>query len=162
GLVPYLQNLLGTLFERWPEHEVMLFCTPDNDKLFHSLPGHVRALRLPNTSYFPMLDAHASHLGIDVLFRTYPHPAELIFPLDRQGGLIPDVQHQQFPDFFPAETLRGRSIAFARALAGAGAVVTLSDHGRQALLLHPETRTEVVVISPALTVEEAQDDLTAE
>ena len=164
GLVPFLRGLLDALLRLGPEHELILFCIEGNERLFDSLPGTAHVLPLPPASYFLLLDAHASHLRLDVLFRSYPLVAELMFPLARQVVLIPDIQHEHFPEFFNAETLQGRSAAFAEALRDAGAVVTLSEHARQTLLAHPECRTEVLVTSPALSTDEGEPgaELTAE
>jgi glycosyltransferase involved in cell wall biosynthesis len=150
GLVPLLQGLFQALFAGWPEHEVVLFCTPTNHGLFPAVPPHVQVLRLPPASYFPLLDVHASHLRLDVLVRSYPFSAGLAFPMARQVVLIPDLQHEFFPDFFPADVLRGRRAAFAEALGEAGAVGTLSEHARRTLLDHaPARRPDLFLVSPA-------------
>src|SRR4051812_24396786 len=84
GLVPHVKGVLEALFRDWPEHEVTLFCLPGNERLFGSLPPQVQLLRLPQACYFALVDAQASALRLDVLFRTYPHAVELAFPLHRQ------------------------------------------------------------------------------
>ncbi|MBI1915718.1 MAG: glycosyltransferase [Planctomycetes bacterium] len=155
GLVPLLQGVLEALFAGWPEHEVVLFGTPDNEHLFPTLPSQVCRLTLPPTaSFFPLLDVHACHLGLDVLVCSYPFEAELTFPRARQVVVIPDCQHEFFPDFFSLEMLRERCRSFAKAREGAGAIATLSEHARQTLLNHPSARCrDVFIMSPALWAE---------
>jgi glycosyltransferase involved in cell wall biosynthesis len=149
GLVPLLQGLVGALFVGWPEHEVVLFCTPTNHGLFPAAPPHVHLLQLPLVSYFPLLDVHASHLRLDVLIRSYPFCAGLTFPMARQVVLIPDLQHEFLPGCFPDDVLRGRRAAFAEALGEAGAVATLSEHARRTLHDHaPARHPDVFLVSP--------------
>src|SRR2546421_549973 len=113
GLVPLLEGVLDALFAGWPEHEVVLFYKADGQPLLPHTPSQVRALHLPAGLYFPLLDVYASQLGLDVLFRTYPHDAELTFPTERQIVLIPDLQHEYYPEFFTQEVLQGRRAGFA-------------------------------------------------
>jgi glycosyltransferase involved in cell wall biosynthesis len=154
GLVPLLQGVLEALFAGWPEHEVVLFCTPENQRLFPTVPPHVQRLVLPRELYLPLLDAQAAFLGLDVLLSSYPMDLEFAFPESRRVVLIPDCQHEYFPEFFTAEVLRARRRAFARALRNAGAIATLSEHARQTLRDHPETRcSDIFLLPPALRTE---------
>jgi glycosyltransferase involved in cell wall biosynthesis len=150
GLTPFIQGFLGALFAGWAEHEFVLFCTGDNEDLFRPAPPNVRILRPPLESFFGVLDVCAAQLRLDVLFRSYPLDVELAFPAGRQVVLIPDIQHEFFPEFFSADALRERRASFARALRESGAVATLSEHARRTLLDHPAARCEVFVTSPAL------------
>jgi glycosyltransferase involved in cell wall biosynthesis len=155
GLVPLIQGVLDALFTGWPEHEVVLFGTPANEGLLPALPARIHRLTLPATgNFFPLLDAQASLLCLDVLVCTYPFEFELTFPRARQVVVIPDIQHEYFPDFFAPETLRGRRASFAKVLRGSGAIATISEHARQTLLNHPEARCrDVFIMSPALRTE---------
>jgi glycosyltransferase involved in cell wall biosynthesis len=154
-LVPLLQGVLEALFAGWPELEVVLFGTPDNEGLFPTRPAQVSWLTLPRAaSFFPLLDVHACNLRLDVLLCSYPFEAELAFPRARQIVVIPDCQHESFPDFFSPEALRGRCNSFARAREGAGAIATLSEHARQTVLNHSSARCrDVFLMSPALCSE---------
>lgn len=154
GIVPYLQGVLGALFAGWPQHEVVVFGTPGNDRLFPNLPAHVQRLTLDAGYYYPLLGVSAAALRIDVLISGYPSEAEVEFPPSRRVIVVPDCQHEYYPEFFDAETLRSRRCAFAKALREAGAIATLSEHARRTILEHPESRcAEVVVSSPALPAE---------
>ena len=155
GMFPLVEGLLEALFAGWPEHEVALFCTPLNEGLLAPTPPQVRRFVLPREdSYFPLLGAYASQLGLDVLLCTYPCERETGFPLSRQVTLVPDCQHEFFPEFFPGEALEGRRRSFARVLAGGGAIGTLSEHARRTLREHPACRCDdIFLVSPALRTE---------
>ena len=151
GIVPLLQGVLEALFDGWPGHEVVLFCTPANEGLFPAVPDHVHRLVLPREGYFALLDVHASHLRLDVLLRSYPYDVDFFFPPSRQVVLIPDLQHEFFPEFFDPETLRIRRASFDRALGESAAVATLTEHSRRTLLDHPATHcNDIFLMSPAL------------
>jgi glycosyltransferase involved in cell wall biosynthesis len=155
GMFPLVEGLLEALFAGWPEHEVALFCTPLNEGMLAPAPAQVRRFVLPrDDSYFPLLGAYASRLGLDVLLSTYPCERETGLPLSRQVTLVPDCQHEFFPDFFPGEALEGRRRSFARVLAGGGAIGTLSEHARRTLRDHPACRCDdIFLVSPALRTE---------
>jgi glycosyltransferase involved in cell wall biosynthesis len=155
GLTPLVQGVLEALFAGWPEHEYVLFCTPENERLFDSVPTYAQILTSPKAIYFPFVDLCAAHLGINVLLRSYPCPVDLEFPMARQVVLIPDLQHEFFPEFFAPDVLSSRRAGFAQALASAGAIATLSAHGRQTLLAHPSAAPglDIFLMPPALRCE---------
>jgi glycosyltransferase involved in cell wall biosynthesis len=168
GMFPLVEGLLESLVAGWPEHELVLFCTPRNERLLAAAGCQVRRFVLPGDAdgYYPLLGAYACRLGLDVLVSTYPYEFETGFPLSRQVALIPDCQHEYFPEFFPEEALARRRRSFARVLGGAGAVGTLSQHARRALRAQPACRCDdLFLVSPALRVEREHPtlaDLTAE
>jgi glycosyltransferase involved in cell wall biosynthesis len=156
GMVPLIKGVLEALITGWPEHEIVLFGTPANEGLFSNLPSHVHRLTLPvdGNLFFPLLDVQASVLQLDVLMSTYPFEPELTFPRARQLVVIPDIQHDFFPEFFTPEALRARRAAFAKVLQGSGAIATISEHARQTLLNHPAARCrDIFIMSPALRTE---------
>ena len=165
GLVPLVQGVLVTLFTEWPEHDVVLFCTPTNRRLFAPIPAHVHVFELPVEHYFALLDVCAAALCLDVLFCSYPFDEELMFPLARRVVLIPDLQHEFYPEFFSSEVLQKRRCGFAKVLSEAGAIATLSEHSRGTLRDHADTRCEdIFLLAPALRQEwppSAEEALTA-
>jgi glycosyltransferase involved in cell wall biosynthesis len=152
GLTPLVQGVLEALFAGWPEHTYVLFCTPENERLFDSAANDTQILTLPKAIYFPFLDVCGAHFGIDVLLRSYPSPFDLEFPMERQIVIIPDLQHEFFPEFFAPEVLTNRRAGFAQALASAGAIATLSAHARQTLKAHPSSAPglDIFLMPPAL------------
>jgi glycosyltransferase involved in cell wall biosynthesis len=163
GIALLLQGLLETLFPLYPEHEFVVLTTVFNRALLRRPPGNVVVRTLPLDSYHTSLDAVCAETGIDVLFRGYPLEQELAFPLGRQIFLIPDVQHEAYPQFFSAEQLRQRHAAFGRAVQSAGAIGTISEFARQTLLaLEGGASQDIFLMSPGLPDESAvlaADDL---
>ncbi len=153
GITILIKSLLETLFALHPEHEYYVFATLFNRGLLERLPAHGEILTLPTASYFADMDRLAIEKNIDVLFRSYPHPHRFDFPLAQQVFLIPDIQHEYFPEFFEAPILNDRRIAFTQALTEAGAIGTISEFARQTLQEQPCTLCQdIFLISPALPV----------
>jgi glycosyltransferase involved in cell wall biosynthesis len=154
GLVPLLKGVLDSLFNGWPDCQVTLFGTSANRNLFSKLPAHVRSLTLPRDGFFPLLDVYAGYFQLDVLLRSYPGRSDIVFPMQRQIVLIPDLQHEFFPEFFATEVLVNRRACFATALQEAGAIGTISNHARQTVLNHSDNRcSDVFLMPPALRSE---------
>ncbi|MCI0683665.1 MAG: glycosyltransferase family 4 protein [Gemmataceae bacterium] len=167
GIAPLLQGVVAALLRHWPEHDVTLFCTPTNRQLFDGGRGAVHVWELPPSWCFELLDAHANCLNLDVLLRSYPCDRAMSFPHARQIVLIPDLQHEYFPEFFAAATLAQRRAGFRHALANAGAVATLTEHSRQTLRQHapraPGHEPDIFLMPPALRAagrSASEDDLT--
>ncbi len=158
GITILIKGLLETLFALHPEHEYFVFVTLFNRGILERLPVRGEILTLPTATYFADVDRLAVAKDIDVLFRSYPHPHRLDFPLARQVFLIPDIQHEYFPEFFDAPTLSDRRTAFTQTLAEGGAIGTISEFARQTLQEQPCTRCQdIFLISPALPVASTDD-----
>ncbi|HSE96596.1 MAG TPA: glycosyltransferase, partial [Methylomirabilota bacterium] len=157
GLSLAIKGLLDTLFARHPEHHYVLFGTIFNASLFDRAPDHVEVHTVPPTKWFYFtVDRLARERELDVLIRSFPTLDRMRFPLRRQIFVIPDLQHELFPEFFAPDVLADRRASFRRALAGAGAIATISEHSRQTLLQHPEAHgRDVFLMTPALQPEYA-------
>ncbi len=150
GIAPLLSGVLGALFARHPEHQFQVFCTVFNRHMFAAVPANVRVRSLPCRDFNAELDGLLRRESVDVLFRGYPQEA-LDFPAFRQVVFIPDTQHEVHPEFFTAEELRARRRHFNHDLARAGAIGTLTEHARRAILEHKWTRCrDIFLMSPAL------------
>jgi glycosyltransferase involved in cell wall biosynthesis len=148
-----VKGVCEQMFALYPEHQFLVFCTPFNRGELDYEAAHVRYFSLRASTYFPDLDRMAAEEGIDVLFRMYPMDDTLEFPLRKQVFLIPDNQHETFPEFFHPEDLRRRRVAFSRALGEAGAIGTISEFARKTLVDFPDTRcTDVFLMEPSLQV----------
>ena len=153
GISQQVKGICEHLFALHPEHHYFVFSTPFNRSLLDYEAAHVRFFSLTIPDYFEEVDRIATEKNIHVLFRTYPMEDNLQFPLCRQIFLIPDIQHEIYPEFFSAEALHTRRIAFARALSNAGAIGTISEFSRKALTDFPDTRCpDVFLMPPALQV----------
>jgi glycosyltransferase involved in cell wall biosynthesis len=153
GISQLVKGVCEHAFAAYPEHEFLVFCTAFNRGELEYEGAHVRYFSSNTYAYFSELDRLATEEGIDVLFRMYPMDDPLVFPLEKQIFLIPDNQHETFPEFFHPEDLRRRRIGFARALGQAGAIGTISEFARDTLLAFPETRCDdIFLMPPALQV----------
>jgi glycosyltransferase involved in cell wall biosynthesis len=153
GIVPLLQGVLTALFDQHPDCIYDLYCTVVNQGLFSSVPSSVRLHELPQSQpdYYARLDHVCMESRPDVLFRSYPLDIALGYPSLRQIVLIPDMQHDYFPEFFDPYVLQVRRNSFHRALAESGAIATISEHARATILAHPSTNTrDVFLMPPAL------------
>lgn len=152
GVAQHLQNLLGVLFRLYPEDDFFVFCTIYNRSLITDAPENVSFYSLPTGSFFSNLEAHLNEQKIEVLFRSFPMLDSLNFPMYRQIFLIPDLQHETYPDFFPLKILEERRSAFNRVMKRAGAIGTNTQFTRRTILEHPENRCQdIFLLQPALS-----------
>ena len=112
GITQLVQGVFGAVFNQYSEHQFLIFCTPFNRSLLTCNAENVRYFSLSIASYFQDLDRIAAEEHLQVLFRSYPTEDTLQFPMDKQIVLIPDNQHETFPDFFAAEVLRADEAPF--------------------------------------------------
>jgi len=157
GVALLLRGIFKELLDRHPGDQFTVFCTDFNRDLLSPAGDHVRVQRLPTRNFFKHVDMIAKAHPLEVLFRSFPVDAELAFPIEKQVFLIPDIQHEQFPQFFTPEELRLRRKAFNQALASAGALGTLSEYARQTIRDHAWTYCQdIFLMSPAMPIEHHQ------
>lgn len=153
GISQLVKGVCEHMLANHPEHQFLVFCTPFNRSLIEYEASNVRYFSLPTSTFFQDVDRLADKEKLPVLFRTYPIEDSLLFPLRKQIFLIPDNQHEIFPEFFSSDILKIRRAAFRRALSDAGAIGTISEFSRNALLEFPETRcTDLFLMPPSLQV----------
>lgn len=151
GITQLVKGVCEHMFSLYPNHKFLVFCTPFNRSLFDCDAKNVFYFSLPISAYFQELDRIAIEKEVEVLFRTYPIEDTLKFPVQKQIFLIPDNQHETFPEFFSSEILHKRRVAFNHALGGAGAIGTISEFARNALLSFPSTRcNDLFLMEPSL------------
>jgi glycosyltransferase involved in cell wall biosynthesis len=132
GLVYHLQGMLSELVRITPSFDIHFFATPLNPQLIQQFPERT-CHQLPDEGFWRILNRYLKELDVDVLLRTFPSNDELTFPLRRQIVLVPDLQHEYFPQFFDEVVLADRRLHFDRLIRGSGAVVTLSNHSRSTI-----------------------------
>lgn len=153
GISQLVKGVCEHMFALYPEHQFLIFCTPFNRSLLDHHGENVRYFSLPLCAYFASLDQIAAEEKIDALFRAYPMEDTLRYPVSKQIVLIPDNQHETYPEFFSEEVLRTRRVAFARTLEGAGAIGTISEFARATLRDFPGTRCrDLFLMEPSLQV----------
>jgi len=154
GVAQLLQNVLGDLFRLYPEDEFYVFCTIYNRSLLYTALPNVYFYSLPTKSFFPDLETYLNEKKIEILFRSFPILDSLNFPMSRQIFLIPDLQHEAYPQFFQSDILEGRRSAFNRVMQRAGAIGTLTQYTRKTILDHPENQCQdIFLLQPALVRE---------
>lgn len=151
GISQLVKGVCETAFRMYPEHQFFVFSTAFNRSVIDYAGKNIECFSLPVKSYFKDLDRIALENEIDILFRAYPMEDNLRFPLNKQIVLIPDNQHETYPEFFSKEVIRTRRVAFSKALMYAGAIGTISEFAREALVNFPETRCkDIFLMEPAL------------
>lgn len=151
GLAIFLRELLHTAFREHPQHRFLCLCTDDNTEMFAGTPSNVEILVPPPEMYFQQLD-HLYQAGrLDVVIRSYPLHGCCKVPLHKQIYLIPDLQHEAYPEFFDPQVLEVRRAGFREALRGAGAIGTISGFSRDTIRRHRATRcSDIFLCPPAL------------
>src|SRR5258708_217679 len=109
GIAPLLAGVLDRLFAANPDQEFVVYRTILNRSLVAGKFANVHAVLLPITDpWWQHLQESLDRDPVDVLFRGFPQLDDLLFPLSRQVVLIPDLQHEQYPQFFAPDALRRR------------------------------------------------------
>jgi glycosyltransferase involved in cell wall biosynthesis len=152
GIAPLLAGVLDRLFTANPDHEFVVYRTIFNRSLVEGRFANVRTVLLPIAEpWWQYLQDALDRDPVDVLFRGFPQVDNLVFPLSRQVVLIPDLQHEEYPQFFAPDALRRRKLAFDRVLRGAGAIGTISEFSKRSILASPENRChDILLMPPAL------------
>jgi glycosyltransferase involved in cell wall biosynthesis len=149
GIAVLAKQLLEHVIRLHPQHQFLVFCTPFNRGLIEIESPNTQYFCLPVATYARELDRIAAAEALDILFRTYPTEDAVSFPESRQIYLIPDIQHEVYPQFFDAKTVRARRRAFARALRSAGAIATISTFAIESLRAFRDTRCkDIFLVEP--------------
>ena len=158
GIVPWVHGVLREMVRLYPKDRIVLFHRPGRPPLEIVAPNvdHV-ALDDHPAVYYAEMTRHCQSMRPDALVRSYPQENDPDFPFPRQVFVIPDIQHEFFPDFFQTAVLAARRRAFAAALSRAGAIATMTDHSRETIISNGWTMTDDVFLMPAALPEELQE-----
>lgn len=148
GITPLVKGVLEDAIGRNPRHEYYLYTTIFNRGLLDISGDNVHFHTLSIENFWVELDNLALHQGIEVLFRPYPGGHLKQFPLSKQVVLIPDIQHEFFPEFFDSRSIRVRRDIFAPVLRHAGAIGTISEYARKTLVEFPQTSCDDIFLMP--------------
>lgn len=159
GIVPWLHGVLRALVRLYPYEEIVFFHRPEG-RPFEIEGDNVRFVPLhPDAvSSYAAMTRYCQVAGIEVLIRAYPLEEHPDFPLYKQIFVIPDIQHEYFPEFFSRQALASRRRAFSYALSSGGAIATMTGHSRQSMLDNPWTQCRDVFLMPAALPEELDYD----
>jgi len=151
GIVPLWTGVLRELFALAPDVQFFIYGTSRQRSLLSELPANVRWSEISGPSLLQEMDVRLLDDEVELLLRSFPLDQELFFPAGRQIFLIPDVQHEAFPELFDTETLARRRKAFSHASRHSGAVGVISEATRSALVsIYPETEGKTFLMPPAL------------
>ena len=148
GITPLLAETLSRVFDIAPPDEFHFFGTMFNQDLFSNEFPNLRKYSLPLAAYWERLDSLLATTKIDVLFRGFPVDDELSFPLHKQVTLVPDLQHELYPEFFSAAFLAARRKDFPRLIRGSGAVGTISEYTRSVITAHYRNQFDDIFLMP--------------
>lgn len=148
GIAPLIRGVLASAMAGRPDVEFVVYSTLFNSGFFGATPPNARIQVLPPHGYWRDLAAGLRTDDVDVLFRGYPGQTIEGFPNARQIVLVPDIQHEHFPEFFSRTDLYLRRQLFRSALRGVGAIATISEFARSTLIHRDETRSADIVLMP--------------
>ncbi len=155
GIVPWVQGVLREMARLYPEDKLVMYHRPGVPPL---------AINHKNVEFIPLDDhpiafydamgRHCEEIGAATIIRTYPQELHPAFPMTKQIFVIPDIQHEFFPEFFSDHVLAARRRAFAYALSCGGAIATMTGHSYSTMVENGWTRTDDVFLMPAALPEE--------
>lgn len=151
GIAPLVKGVIEAMIRSRPQDHFHIFCTIFSRSLLDTQAENVTAYSFAGFNFYEQLTHVINQQNIRVLFRSFAVEDGPQFPLKQQIFLIPDLQHEAWPDFFDTQTLQRRRLAFNLALCGAGAIGTISNFARQTLVEHPWTQCrDIFLMPPAL------------
>jgi glycosyltransferase involved in cell wall biosynthesis len=148
GITPLLAETLSRVFDLAPHDEFYFFGTMFNQDLLSNQFPNLRKYSLPLATYWERLESLLATTKIDVLLRGFPVDDELNFPLHKQVTLVPDLQHELYPEFFSPEVLAARRKDFSRLIRGSGAVGTISEYSRSVIKAHYHNQFDDIFLMP--------------
>jgi glycosyltransferase involved in cell wall biosynthesis len=148
GITPLLAETLSRVFDFAPDDQFYFFGTMFNQDLFSNRFPNLQKYSLPLATYWESLDSLLVTKKIDVLFRGFPVDDKLSFPLHKQVTLVPDLQHELYPEFFNAEFLAARRKDFPRLISRSGAVGTISEYSRCVITAHYRNQFDDIFLMP--------------
>ncbi len=108
----------------------ILFTNEANHDTFEHLAGRCRRILLPNADYESFLFTQLAQLQPSIYFC----PLLTLEPLNPpclSAVMIPDIQHEFYPQFFTEEVLRWRRITFPASVERSACVFTNSEYSKK-------------------------------
>lgn len=159
GIVPWVHGVLREMIRLYPMDQILMFHRPappplviDGDNVEY-VPLHEHPVM-----FYDDMTHHCKNARVQAVIRTYPQEKHPDLPFERQIFVIPDIQHEYFPEFFPRHALAARRRAFAFALSRGGAIGTMTEHSRSTLVSNPWALCSDVFLMPAALPEELRDE----
>ena len=128
GSEDYLRQVIQHITEIDDGVTFVLFCTDYNYESFTHRHG-IELHRLSNLDYQHQSQAELRDYHLDLWF--YPFMALKPYPAGLPAVVtIPDMQHEEFPDFFADSVLAWRRFNYFRSASEADKVITLSEYSK--------------------------------
>ncbi|TCL70404.1 glycosyl transferase family 1 [Rhizobium sp. BK251] len=159
GIVPWVQGVLREMVRLYPSDRFIMFHRPGKAPL--KVAGdnvEYVALNEHPQRFYEEMTRRCEDAGVDAVIRSYPQENHPDLPFEQQIFVIPDLQHEFFPEFFTSPVLAARRRAFAYALSKGGAIATMTEHSRSTVINNPWTLSQDVFLMPAALPEELRDD----
>lgn len=155
GIIPWVQGVLREMARLNPNDRLVMYHRPGSPPLMVE-SGNVEYIQLDEHPrlFYEAMDRHCEETGTASIIRTYPQEFHPAFPMRQQIFVIPDIQHEYFPEFFLDHVLAARQRAFAYALSCGGAIATMTEHSYSTIMENGWTRTDDVFLMPAALPEE--------
>lgn len=159
GIVPWVHGVLREMIRLYPADQILMFHRPGPPPLvIHGDNVECVPLHEHPVVFYEDMTRHCKKAGVQAIIRTYPWEEHPGLPFERQIFVIPDIQHEYFPEFFPRQVLAARRRAFAFALSRGGAIATMTEHSRSTLVSNPWTLCRDIFLMPAALPEELRDE----
>lgn len=159
GIVPWVHGVLREMIRLYPMDKILMFHRPGPPPLvIHGDNVEYVPLHEHPGMFYEDMTRHCENAGVQAVVRTYPREEHPDLPFERQIFVIPDIQHEYFPEFFSRHALAARRRAFAFALSRGGAIATMTEHSRSTVMSNPWTRCRDVFLMPAALPEELRDE----
>lgn len=155
GIVPWVKGVLRAMARLYPIDKVILFHRTGSPPIEISGDNitYVELNEHP-ASFYDVMTEECQSMGVQAVIRTYPLESHPDIPFERQIFVIPDLQHEYFPEFFSPDVLASRRRAFTQALSLGGAIATMTEHSRSTILENSATLCNDIFLMPAALPEE--------
>jgi glycosyltransferase involved in cell wall biosynthesis len=147
GVVQWLNGIFLAYAGSFADDQLAVFVPDDFPPIFAGLPS-IRLVTGPRARLHELEVDFLRANGGEILIRSYPHFDHPDFPIERQITFIPDMQHDERPEFFAPDVLRFRRLGFGHLLAKGGAIATMTEFSRRTVLQNPWTACDDVFLAP--------------
>ena len=147
GIVQWLGGIFETYAKEFPEDELTVF-RPEDFPAGLVAGNAVHEISFPRRGFSESLSKQLRRRNYDTLLHVYPTIEQPAYPVDRRICFIPDMQHEEHPEFFPEASLRHRRLAFAQTLGTSGAIGTMTEYSKATILASPWANCQDVFLAP--------------
>jgi glycosyltransferase involved in cell wall biosynthesis len=147
GVVQWLNGIFLAYAGSFADDQLAVFVPDDFPPIFAGLPS-IRLVTGPRARLHELEVDFLRANGGEILIRSYPHFDHPDFPIERQITFIPDMQHDERPEFFAPDVLRFRRLGFGHLLAKSGAIATMTEFSRRTILRNAWTASNDVFLAP--------------